>query len=123
MIGSKLLVDTNIILYLLNGDETIADFLQDKELFISFITELELLSFWDLSTNEEKYIQSFIQNCKSISMNELIKKETLQIRKNYKMKLPDSIIAATSLYLDIPLISADLGFQKIENLSFIQYEL
>jgi predicted nucleic acid-binding protein len=123
MNGSKLLVDTNIILYLFNGDETIADFLQDKELFISFITELELLSFWDLSTNEEKYIQSFIQNCKSISMNELIKKETLQIRKNYKMKLPDSIIAATSLYLDIPLISADLGFQKIENLSFIQYEL
>lgn len=123
MNGSKLLVDTNIILYLLNGDETIADFLQDKELFISFITELELLSFWDLSTNEEKHIQSFIKNCKSISMNELIKKETIQIRKNYKMKLPDSIIAATSLYLDIPLISADLGFQKIENLSFIQYEL
>ena len=123
MNGSKLLVDTNIILYLLNGDETIADFLQDKELFISFITELELLSFWDLSINEEKHIQSFIQNCKSISMNELIKKETIQIRKNYKMKLPDSIIAATSLYIDIPLISADLGFQKIENLSFIQYEL
>ena len=30
MNGSKTVLDTNIILYLLAGDKTVADFLQDK---------------------------------------------------------------------------------------------
>lgn len=45
MNGNKLLLDTNIILYLLNGDNTLVDILQGKTPYISFITELELFSF------------------------------------------------------------------------------
>jgi predicted nucleic acid-binding protein len=41
MSGNKLFLDTNIILYLLNGDETVAEFINGKQLFISFITQLE----------------------------------------------------------------------------------
>lgn len=59
MNGTKLLLDSNIILYLLNGDKTLADFLQEKELFISIITEMELLSFSGISIKEQKQIQSF----------------------------------------------------------------
>lgn len=43
MSGNKLFIDTNIALYLLNGDETLSTFLYGKELYISVITELELL--------------------------------------------------------------------------------
>lgn len=39
------------------------------------------------------------------------------------MKLPDSIIAATSLVYGLPLISADKGFSKIEELDFILIEM
>ena len=38
MSGNQLFLDTNIVLYLLNGDETLADFLQEKQLYISIIT-------------------------------------------------------------------------------------
>ncbi len=44
MNGNKLFLDTNIILDLLNGDETLAEFLNGKQLYISVITELELLA-------------------------------------------------------------------------------
>ena len=54
MIGNKIFVDTNIILYLLNGDETIADLLDGKQIYISFITELELLSFKNLNDTEQQ---------------------------------------------------------------------
>jgi hypothetical protein len=38
MNGNKIFVDTNIILYLLSGDKTLAELLDRKQLYISFIT-------------------------------------------------------------------------------------
>lgn len=102
MNGTKLLLDSNIILYLLNGDKTLADFLQGKELFISIITEMELLSFSEISTKEQKQIHSFLDECKVVNIQSSIKSETIRLRKKFKTKLPDSIIAATSIYLNIP---------------------
>jgi predicted nucleic acid-binding protein len=45
MNGNKVFVDTNIILYLLSGDITLAELLNGKQIYISFITQLELLSY------------------------------------------------------------------------------
>ena len=40
MNGNKILLDTNAVLYLLNGDETLAGFLAGQEIGISTITEI-----------------------------------------------------------------------------------
>ena len=45
MNGSKVLSDTNIALYLLNGDKELGATLQNSETFVSVISELELLGF------------------------------------------------------------------------------
>ena len=37
-------------------------------------------------------------------------------------KLPDGIIIATAIYLDLPLVSADQEFKKAEILDLIFYE-
>ncbi len=123
MNGTELLLDSNIVLYLLNGDRTLADFLQEKRLHISIITEIELLSFSEITREEQKQIKQFVAECKIININPAIKTETIGFRKKFKLKLPDCIIAATSLYLDIPLITADNGFKKIEEIQLIHYEL
>ena len=122
MNGNKLFLDTNIILYLLNGDETLASFLNNKQLYISVITELELLAYKGITTKEEKVITDFIEQCKTITINNSIKQETIRIRKKYNTKLPDSIIIATALYLDLPLITSDVEFKKIDELILIHYE-
>ena len=57
MSGNSLFVDTNILLYLLSGDETVAEMLDEKHLVISFVTELELLGYKDLSESDLKIIQ------------------------------------------------------------------
>ena len=49
MNGNKLFIDTNIILYLLNGDITLAEILNNKQIYISVITELELFSFRNIT--------------------------------------------------------------------------
>ena len=57
MSGDRIFVDTNILIYLLKGDPEIAQMLDGKQLSISFITELELLSYPDLSKKEAKSIR------------------------------------------------------------------
>ncbi len=122
MNGNKLFLDTNIILYLLNGDQTLAELLNQKQFYISVITELELLGYKGITEEEQEVIESFVAQCKVITINSAIKKETIRIRKTYNTKLPDSIIIATALYLDLPLITADVEFKKVEELTLIQYE-
>ncbi len=122
MNGNKLFLDTNIILYLLNGDETLAELLDQKQLYISVITELELLAYKGITTKEEKVILGFVSQCKVINLNNNVKQETIRVRKAYKTKLPDSIIIASALYLDLPLITSDVEFKKVEELALILYE-
>lgn len=73
--------------------------LNDKQLYISVITELELLAFKGITDREEQVINDFVSECKVISINNAIKKETVRVRKQYGTKLPDSIIIATAIYL------------------------
>ena len=122
MSGNKLFIDTNIVLYLLNGDQTLAELLHEKQLYISFITELELLAYQGITKGEQKIIEDFVNQCKVITFNNRIKKETIRVRKNYNTKLPDSIIIASALYLDLPLITSDDEFKKVDELTLIQYE-
>ena len=122
MSGVNLLMDTNICLYLLAGNETVSEIVDGNTVFISFITQLELLSFHKLTSEEEQKIHSFIYDCIVIDLNEEIKKSVIALRKFYKLKLPDSIIAATSQYFDIPLISADKGLKKVEEINLLFYK-
>ncbi len=122
MNGNNLFLDTNIILYLLDGDQTLAELLNNKQLYISVITELELLAYEGITVKEEKVIKEFVAQCKTITINNVVKQETIRIRKAYNTKLPDSIIIATALYLDFPLITSDIEFKKVEELTLIHYQ-
>jgi hypothetical protein len=124
MSGTKLFLDTNIILYALNGDETLSNFLDGRQLYISFITELELLGYHGLNKSERKLIKDFISQCKVVNINTTIKEEVIRLRTLYKTKLPDTIIMASSIYMDLPIVTADAGFKKAEEeLNLVFYEL
>ncbi len=45
MSGNSIFIDTNIALFLLSGDPTITELLDKRPVFVSFITELELLGY------------------------------------------------------------------------------
>ena len=122
MSGNKLLLDTNIVLYVLSGDTTLAGFLVDKELFISVITELELLSYHLLSSKESVAVKEFVNEMNVIPISENVKHLTIQIRRSTKMRLPDSIIAASAMDQNISLITADKQFSKLKELDIILYE-
>ncbi|MDT0686871.1 type II toxin-antitoxin system VapC family toxin [Autumnicola psychrophila] len=121
MSGNKIFVDTNILLYFLNGEKEVIEILFEKEIIISFITELELLSFPELSPTSEKIIVSLLNNCSIKNISTRIKSLAIETRKNFGLKLPDAIIAATALDLNIPLITADKQFGRVDPLEVILY--
>ena len=96
MNGNKLFVDTNILIYLLQGEADIANILNEKDIVISVITELELKSFPKLSSKDSKLIDALINDCQVINLNEDIKKLAVEFRKSRKLKLPDAIVAASA---------------------------
>lgn len=110
--------DTNLLIYVHEGNPILSPFLS-YEFAISFVTEVELLGFNNLSKDHEMKLIELINDCWSIGWSEQIKLETIRLRRNYKIKLPDAIIAASAITYDIPLVSADQGFSKINNLDFI----
>ena len=122
MNGNKMVIDTNIALYLLDGNEILKEYLDDKLFYLSCITELELLGFKGITEIERVAIEFFLEECSIVDMNRGIKDITINLRRNYKLKLPDAIIAATAIFLGIPLISADGHFDKIEDLVVIKYQ-
>jgi predicted nucleic acid-binding protein len=76
-----------------------------------------------LSAKEEKGIRDFLAQFRFINIDEAIKTEAVQIRKKYGLKLPDCIVAATSITLQLTFITADKQFKRIENLLLELYEL
>lgn len=122
MNGNKVFVDSNIILYLLGGDKTIAELLDKKQIYLSFITQLELLSFSKNTKKDLKIIQELIDQCVIIDINDEIKDMVIDLKRKYRLKLPDGIIIATAIYLDLPLITADKEFKKVEQINLIFYE-
>ena len=122
MNGNKLFVDTNIVLYLLSGDKTLSELLDGKQLYISFITQLELLGYKGISERERVFVEEFLSQCIIVDINNRIKSEVIRIKQNYNVKLPDSIIMSSAIYLDLPLITADADFKKVEELNLLYYE-
>jgi predicted nucleic acid-binding protein len=111
MNGNNILLDTNIVLYLLSGDKVLADLLFGKKLYLSFINQLKLLGFKGIVRDQYTEINKFIKECIVIDINEEIKNKVIELRRTTRLKLPDSIILATAQYLNIPIITSDDDFK------------
>jgi len=80
MSGNKIFIDTNIAVYLLDGDTSLAEILNQKRLYLSFITQLELLGYQGLTRQQEQQIEYMLENCVIIDINNKIKQEVIKLR-------------------------------------------
>ncbi len=115
MNGSEYLADTNAVIYLLSGNDCMRPFL-GKRLAVSVISMMELLSFAEITSDEEKTIRSFLSNCELLQLSDDVRERAIYLRRQYRLKLPDAIIAATAITYDLPLLTADVGIFKVKEL-------
>jgi predicted nucleic acid-binding protein len=123
MSGNSIVLDTNIIFYLLNGNKEISTILDGLEIYVSVISEIELLGYHGLTDKDKIEIKKFLSDCTIISLNNEIKEISIAAKQISKAKTPDAIVAATAIYLNLPLITADIGFNKIIDLNLILFQL
>ena len=112
--------DTNAFIYFFAGRETINAFVKQAPIiYYSLTSETELLSAPHLTDADMAHIKAFLAMCEPIPLIPEVVAGTIRIRRQYNVKVPDAIIAASALHLNVPLVSADTEFQKIESLSLI----
>ncbi|MDI6767696.1 MAG: type II toxin-antitoxin system VapC family toxin [Bacteroidota bacterium] len=118
MNGDKIILDTNIVLYLLGG-KLDPDRLPDGKYAISFITELELLSYPKLTKSEETQIHNFLNEIEIIDITPDIKKFAIRFRKKYSLKLPDAIICGTVQSKHSKLVTQDMTLRKVKEVQIL----
>ncbi len=121
------LCDTDIIIEFYKGNELIASKLEEigsSNITISSITAAELI-FGALNKKELKQICKDIECLNIIKMNHSINDKFLELMKKYslshKLRIPDCLIAASSIELNIPLFTLNKkDFVFIEKLNLFK---
>jgi predicted nucleic acid-binding protein len=80
MSGSKMMLDTNIALYLLGGDKVLSAVLDEKEVFVSVISEMEMLGYPGISPEEILRIKSFLADTSIVELTPEVKNKTIELR-------------------------------------------
>jgi predicted nucleic acid-binding protein len=119
MNGHNIVVDTSVLVNFFNGSLTAKEALKSNDLWISGITEIEILSSPTLTSAEKNLIKEFIKQTTTIDLLVPVKEIAIQLRLSKILKLPDAIIAATALHFDFPLLSYDKAFSKVRGLNFV----
>ena len=110
-------LDTNILIGYLNDDRKVAEQLlawekAGKIFFISVITEVEILSFPNLTQEEMAQIQRFLLEFTIIPLDTQLAQMAAEVRRNYKIKLGDSVILATAKLTNSVLVTLDKDIIK-----------
>jgi predicted nucleic acid-binding protein len=122
--AERYLIDTSAVIKYLNvtfSEKGISfiDSIIDEECIISFISEIELQAWKPANPADLIIYKEFIDGSKIISITDEIIKKKIEIRRDQKLKIPDAIIAATSIANNFTLVSDnDKDFNKVPLLKY-----
>lgn len=91
----------------------------DDNLTISIISKIEVLGF-NGENDELHNLVHFIALASIVFVDDAIADKTIELRKAYRIKLPDAIIAATALVYELMLVTRNTeDFKNITGLTCI----
>ena len=124
--GLTYLWDTNTCIYFLGrlfsppAERFIDEILKNSRPCISVVTEIELLCWTSVNQSEQILLREFVGDFFVFELDQQVKRETIRIRRDFKVKLPDAIIAGTSLLNDFTLLTRNVkDFDRIDSLRWI----
>lgn len=119
------LLDTNTGIYYLQGAlpqkamQRLSNIIDERPL-ISVITKIELLGFNFSSIEEQNITETFVNGAFINRLDDAIANQTIALRKQYRIKIPDAIIAATAIVHRHVLFTRNIhDFDKITSLNCI----
>lgn len=122
--GEEYLIDTNIITKFLRGllSESLMTLMKriiEVDVNLSVITQIELGVYRLADELEQKSIDLFMTYSTVLPILDQAVRQTIRIRRQYKTKLPDAIIASTAMVNNYTLLSTnDIDFDRITGLAY-----
>ena len=119
--GKRYLIDTNVVLDFMGNKLTpkariALSKIIDEEINLSVINKIELLGF---SMVEQDLIE-FVGCSNICTMDDDIVEKTIDVRRVFKIQLPDAVIAATALINSFTLVTSNTkDFRNIMGLDVI----
>jgi len=128
--GIKYLLDSNTVIDYIGrqhpdkGRQWLNNIIDD-EINVSIITEIEVLSYNPDKGDNYQVLVDFFDVANIFELTGNVVSKTIQIRQKQRIKLPDTIIAATALVNNLTVISRNTkDFRNIEGLEVINpYEV
>jgi len=112
----RYLLDTNILIYYLNGDKKAIDFVDKnlKESAISSITYLEILVF-SYDEEEDKQVRDFLELFKIYDVEKKVLDMAIKNYRKKKVKMADNLIGSTAKIYGLSLVTRNVDdFRNME---------
>jgi hypothetical protein len=107
-----MILDSNIVIYSNQPKyENLLTYLDayKRNLQVSLITQLEVLGFHQLSLQDKADFEAFFASVSVLPLDEKIITEAIRLRQQRKRSLADSIIAATGLLYNQPVLTNNVA--------------
>lgn len=122
--GRSVVFDTMVVIKYINRKPGFIDLPTEYAGYkrqISFITRMEVLAYPGISPAEKAQALTFLHDVHILPIDDDIIDAAIEIRRKYRSKLPDSIVAATALVYSSSLVTGDghLMKRKIPGLPII----
>lgn len=116
-----MLLDTNIIIYAANPRySALRELLDEHEPVVSVISYVEALGFAKIEAQEKADLEVFFQKWQLLRLTKPVMLEAVRLRQTRKMRLGDSIIAATALVHGQTLVTRNVAdFRWISGLGLM----
>lgn len=124
IVDMQYLLDTNMIIYYLNGDKKAIDFIDKnlKKFAISSITYLEILVF-SYDEEEDQQVREFLELFKIYDVEREILDIAINTYRKKRVKMADNIIGSTAKLYDLTLVTRNVDdFKNMELDIFNVYE-
>ena len=116
-------MDTNAVIEFLGGHlpasamTRIQQIVEDEEHALSVVNHIELMAY-NGTVQEMQTMQDFIDASTVIPLTDPIVNKTIDLRKLYKKKLPDTIIAATAFVHNLTILTRnESDFRRMTGLN------
>jgi len=128
-VSERILIDTDILIDVTRADQValsrLATESQTANLAISVVTQMELI-VGCRDRSELQILEKFLQRFEIVLLNENISTKAANLLRAYRLShgllIPDALIAATTLELQIPLLSKNQrDYRFIQNLNLLSY--
>jgi len=117
--AKRYLIDTNVIIDFSENKmpvevQSFVASIIDGGVYLSVINKIELLGFSKVSNS----LLELVEVSEIMALTNEVIQETISIRKSKKIKLPDSIIAATAIVNDLCLLTRNVrDFDDVKGLA------